>query len=133
MANDHNDTERDGAGRFRRGAASPNPKGRPRKSKGVNDALLKAVSEKVTVTEQGKRKRKSKLEITAAQLANKGAGGDPRAAKLLLDQTRKAEEDAEANSGQAPVMTRTDREIVELVVARIAEAIKQGGSDASEA
>ena len=30
--------------------------------------------EKVTVTEQGRRRRKSKLEVTAAQIANKGAG-----------------------------------------------------------
>ena len=43
------------------------------------------------VVEQGRRTRKSKLDITAAQLANKGAGGDMRATKLALEQVRKAE------------------------------------------
>ena len=43
------------------------------------------------MVEQGRRTRKSKLDITAAQLANKGAGGDMRATKLALEQVRKAE------------------------------------------
>lgn len=90
------DAPRDGVGRFRPGAPSPNPKGRPRKARGVDAAVLGALSEKVTVTEQGKRKRKSKLEVTTAQIANQSASGDLRAAKMALDQARKAEERAEA-------------------------------------
>ena len=46
---------------------------------------------KIKVVEQGRRTRKSKLDITAAQLANKGADGDMRATKLALEQVRKAE------------------------------------------
>lgn len=63
-------SDRDNGGRFRPGAASPNPKGRPKKARGVDAAMLGALSEKVTVTEQGRRKRKSKLDITAAQIAS---------------------------------------------------------------
>ena len=89
-----------------------------------------ALAEKVTVTEQGKRKRKTKLAIAATQLANKGAGGDLRATKMVLEQARKTEERAQAQAVRAPVMTKTDHEIAALVIARIANSLEQGGSDA---
>ena len=121
-------SDRDNGGRFRPGASSPNPKGRPRKARGVDAAMLGALSEKIIVTEQGKRKRKSKLDITAAQIANKGAGGDLRAAKMALDQARKAEERAEAGAINAPIMTQADHEIVARVIARLARIISEGNS-----
>ena len=121
-----NEASRDRAGRFRSGAPSPNPKGRPKKSRGVDGAMLGALSEKVTVTEQGKRRRKSKLDITAAQIANKGAGGDLRAAKMAFDQARKAEERAEADVVRAPVMTEADHEIAARVIARLTLFIAEG-------
>ena len=129
MSTNRNGGTRDGAGRFRPGAPSPNPKGRPRKARGVDAAVLGALSEKVTVTEQGKRKRKSKLEVTTAQIANQSASGDLRAAKMVLEQARKAEERAEAQATRAPVMTETDREIAARVVARIATILSKGTSD----
>ena len=119
MSDDSNEASRDRAGRFRTGMPSPNPKGRPRKPRGVDGAVMGALSEKVTVTEQGKRRRKSKLDITAAQIANKGAGGDLRAAKMAFDQVRKAEERAEADAVRAPVMTQADHEIAARVIARL--------------
>lgn len=119
------------AGRFRPGAPSPNPKGRPRKGHGVDAAVTRALSEKVIVSEQGKRKRKSKLDVTAAQIANKGAAGDLRAAKLALDQARKAEERAEAEADRAPVMTASDHEIAARVIARLTKIISQGSSNDS--
>lgn len=125
---------RDNGGRFRLGAPSPNPKGRPKKARGVDAAVWDALSEKVIVTEQGQRKRKSKLDITAAQIANKGAGGDLRAAKMAFDQARKAEERADADAVRAPIMTQTDQEIAALVVARLEQIIAERISrDRSEA
>ncbi len=121
-------TDRDNAGRFRPGASSPNPKGRPKKARGVDAAMLGALSEKVVVTEQGKRSLKSKLDITAAQIANKGAGGDLRAAKMALDQARKAEERAEAETIRAPIMTEADHEIAARVIARLKTIILEGNS-----
>lgn len=128
MSDDVSDASRDRAGRFRSGMPSPNPKGRPRKSRGVDGAVLGAMSEKVTVTEQGKRRRKSKLDITAAQIANKGAGGDLRAAKMAFDQVRKAEERAENEAVRAPVMTQADHEIAARVIARLTLLIAEGGN-----
>lgn len=73
MSDENNEASRDRAGRFRSGMPSPNPKGRPRKIRGVDGAVLGALSEKVTVTEQGTRRRKPKLAVTASQIVNKSA------------------------------------------------------------
>lgn len=85
--------------------------------------------QKVTVTEQGKRKRKTKLAIAATQLANKGAGGDLRATKMVLDQARKSEERAQEKVVHVPVMLKPDDEIAAMVIARIAMTLAQGGSN----
>jgi hypothetical protein len=108
---------RDRSGRFRPGQ-SGNLNGRPRKLATVDAAVTRALQEKVTVTEQGRRKRKSKLEVTAAQIANKGAGGDLRAAKMALDLATKAE----GNHGGTPAvlpLTENDRAIAERFIARL--------------
>jgi hypothetical protein len=108
---------RDRSGRFRPGHTG-NAKGRPRKHHSVDAAVTRALQEKITVTEQGRRRRKSKLEVTAAQIANKGAGGDLRAAKMALDLASKAE----GNQQGAPVplpLTANDRAIAERFIARL--------------
>jgi hypothetical protein len=119
--------DRDNAGRFRNGQTG-NPNGRPKKARGVDAAVLNALAEKVTVTEQGRRTRKSKLDITAAQIANKGAGGDMRAAKMAFDQVRKSEQNAQDAAGRAPVMTQSDHEIVARVIARLTGIISNGAA-----
>lgn len=121
--------DRDSAGRFRGGGRSPNPKGRPRKARGVDAALTKALEAKVTVIEDGKRKRKTKLDVTASQLVNKSAGGDLRAAKLALDQARKAEERAEAQTVRAPIMTQSDHDIAARFIERLTKLILEGNSN----
>ncbi len=118
---------RDNAGRFRRGAGSPNPKGRPKKARGVDAAMLSALAEKVVVTEHGQRRRRTKLDVTAAQIANKGAGGDLRAAGMMFDQARKAEQRAEAETVRAPIMTEADRAIVGRVIDRLKQVLTAGG------
>ena len=119
---------RDSAGRFRPGTTSPNPKGRPKRAAGVDAAITRALSEKIMVVEQGRRRRKSKLDITAAQLANKGAGGDFRATKLALEQGRKAEERAQVQAAREPVMTETDQEIAARVIAHLKQIIAEEGA-----
>jgi hypothetical protein len=123
-------TERDNAGRFRTGQ-SGNPGGRPKKDKdkGIGAAITTALNEKVAVTERGKKTRKRKAEIAAAQLANQSASGDPKAIRLALELGMKAEDRAEANTTRAPVMTQDDHEIAARVVARIKQIIIEGGRD----
>jgi hypothetical protein len=118
-------SDRDNGGRFRPGQ-SGNPNGRPRARRSVDAAVTRAMAEKLTVTEQGRRRRKSKLEITATQLANQSASGDLRAAKLALDQARKAEERAESEAIRAPSMTQSDHDIAARVIARLRKLIFEG-------
>lgn len=120
---------RDTAGRFRAGTTG-NPRGRPRKARGVDASIMRAVNEAVMVTEGGRRRRRAKLDIAATQIANKGAAGELPAAKLAFDLVRKAEANAEAEAARAPVMTRNDHEIVARVIERLRLLILEGGCDA---
>ena len=59
--------------------------GAPRKS----EALLAAVlNEKVTVTENGKRRQVTRREAVIAQLVNQSASAELRATKMLIDMLR---------------------------------------------
>lgn len=120
---------RDTAGRFRAGTTG-NPRGRPRKARGVDASIMKAVNEAVMVTEGGRRRRRAKLDIAATQIANKGAAGDLPAAKLTMELVRKAEANAEAEAARSPVMTRNDHEIAARVIERLRLLIFEGGCDA---
>jgi hypothetical protein len=71
--------------RFRKGQ-SGNPKGRPRGSRNATTILNEALHERVVVTENGRRKSATKLEVIFKQLVNKAAQGDHRATQLLLNQ-----------------------------------------------
>src|SRR5215469_3318630 len=73
--------------RFRKGQ-SGNPSGRGKGSRNVSQLLLQALSEHVTVNENGERKRITKAEAMLKQLVNKGASGDARAIQLLLAEMR---------------------------------------------
>ena len=63
---------------------SGNPKGRPRHSKNVATLAREALYAQVEVTENGRRRRVSKLEVGFTQLANRIAKGDLVAIRLLL-------------------------------------------------
>lgn len=70
--------------RFKPGQ-SGNPSGRPKAQKTAAAIVAKAASERVTVTENGKRRRTTKLKVVATQLVNQAAGGNLRASKMVLD------------------------------------------------
>lgn len=116
---------RDRAGRFRAGMPTANPRGRPRRARDVDGAITRALAEKIVVSEQGRRQRKTKLEVTAAQIANKSASGDLAATRIVLDQARKAEERAAASRHYGPVLTTSDRQIIAEIVARIRRCVPE--------
>ena len=66
--------------RFKKGQ-SGNPKGRPRRAKTTGTILRETLKEKVTVTENGKRREINKLELILKQTVNDPAKGDARARK----------------------------------------------------
>ena len=71
------------ASQFRPGN-SGNPKGRPKGSRSVGALLKVAIEQKVAVTENGKTRRISALEVMLRRLVNDAMRSDPRALKLLL-------------------------------------------------
>ncbi len=73
--------------RFRKGK-SGNPSGRAKGPRNVTKLLLQALSEPVTVNENGQRRQITKGEAMLKQLVNKGAAGDARSIQLLLAELR---------------------------------------------
>jgi len=69
---------------FKKGQ-SGNPRGRRRGSRNYRIRFHEIINEKVTITENGRRRRMAKFDVAWRQTMNKAAGGDFRAMKLLLD------------------------------------------------
>ena len=109
------DLVRDGRGRFPPGR-SGNRNGRPKKPKTVSEAIINAMNKTVAANENGRKRRIRKLDATATQIANKGASGDLRAGKMLLDMAAQAE--ARDAGVEAPgTLTVSDQEIFDQFLA----------------
>jgi hypothetical protein len=70
--------------RFRPGQ-SGNPTGSRKGSKTIGARLRELMNSKVTVTEQGRSRRISRLDVMLRQLANDAMRGDQRAIRLIMD------------------------------------------------
>jgi hypothetical protein len=67
---------------------SGNPGGRPKGLPNISSVLSTALNERVVIVENGVRRTITKMHAAIKQLANKAAGGDGRATKLLLELMR---------------------------------------------
>ena len=101
--------------RFKKGR-SGNPRGRP--AKNLPALLAAALNEKVTVTENGKRRQVTKREAVIAQLVNKSASAELRATKMLIDMLRDIEKKSEPAPEKNP-FAPTDKEVVQQLIARL--------------
>ena len=98
--------------------------------------LAAALNEKVTVTENGKRRQITKREAVIAQLVNKSAAAELRATKMLIDMLRDVEKKAEPAPEKNP-FAPTDKEVVQQLIARLRRnmcagcpwAARRGGLD----
>jgi hypothetical protein len=96
---------------------SGNPKGRARGSRNASTLLDEALSERVIVAENGRRRKVTKLEVVLTQLVNKAAQGEHRATRLLLEWTER--------------LQLTDRTGQPITLVQLLEAI-EGISDEDE-
>jgi len=105
--------------RFRMGQ-SGNPKGRPRGAKNFDTVISKELNTKVSITENGQRKKISKREAIGMQLVNKAASGDAKFVPILLAEVRRIEE--KIQSAQLPEDTFSKQEdtlVLESIISRL--------------
>ncbi len=69
--------------RFQKGQ-SGNSRGRPRGAKNMATHLKEALRERVVISEEGRRKRVTKMDVISRRLVNKAAGGDFRSIQALM-------------------------------------------------
>jgi len=105
---------------------SGNPKGRTRGSRNASALLDEALNERVIVTENGRRKKMTKLDAIMKQLVNRAAQGDHRAMQLLLaNQIPRIEEQEASRSATAersplpPPPSPKEKQMRDLAIARI--------------
>lgn len=115
-------------GRFGLGNCA-NPRGRPRKDRSITSTILKELNAPLMITENHKRKRVSKIAASAKQIANSGASGNIRSAKLAMDYALKAE-GSQAGAPQVAPLTTNDKEIVARFIARLRATEEQNDADA---
>jgi hypothetical protein len=102
---------------------SGNPAGRPRGAKNFATAIEQELDARVTVTENGRRRRISKLEVVAKHLVNKAAGGDLKAIPLVLSEER-AREGNRGDAGTDEILgTAEDRKVFDSAIARIRSSL----------
>jgi hypothetical protein len=102
---------------------SGNPKGRPKGSKNLATLLSQALDEKVTLTEDGRRRRVTKRELVIKQLVNKSASADLRAIKQLTDIVQGVERRTGASQAPSPpAFTAADEEVMATFIARLRQA-----------
>jgi hypothetical protein len=71
------------ATQFKKGQ-SGNPRGRPKGSRPVGAVLQEILGQRISVTENGKTRRLSALEVMLRRLANDAMRSEPVALKLML-------------------------------------------------
>jgi hypothetical protein len=98
---------------------SGNPAGRPRGAKNFATALEEELRARVTVTENGRRKRISKREVIAKHLVNKAASGDLKAIPLLLNETRPRDGNLAGGGPDHVFDTPEDRRVLDSIIRRI--------------
>jgi hypothetical protein len=62
------------------------------KPKDLRTVLLNALNERVNITENGERRRITKLEAITKQLVNRAAAGEVRAVKFLSERLRDSDD-----------------------------------------
>ena len=98
---------------------SGNPAGRPLGAKNFATAIAQELDTRVTVTENGRRKRISMRQVIAKRLVNKAASGDLKAIPLLLNEARARDSNLTAAEPDQVFDTPEDQKVLHGIIARI--------------
>jgi hypothetical protein len=118
-------------GQFQKGR-SGNPNGRPKGSKNFATTIQSELGRRVTVTEDGRRRKITKRDAAAKQLVNKAAGGDLKAFPFLLNEERRHESETAAQADNELVLAPEDELVLVNFIKRIRETTRPEASDESE-
>jgi hypothetical protein len=103
--------------RFGNGQAT-NRGGRRKGSKNADTLLREALDQTITITENGKERKISKLQASIMQLANQAAMGELKAFVIVMQQLR--ELNAQADPAVVEPLKDEDRRILEEIAAQMA-------------
>jgi hypothetical protein len=96
--------------------------------------LIAALNEPVYATIDGKRRKITKRQAIVTQMVNESAGANLRATKMLFDMMKEVEQKAGGAAPPEPAkLTATDREVVDLFVARLRGQIAAEAAEAAAA
>lgn len=109
---------------FRKGC-SGNPRGRPKGSLNIATLLRRTLSEKVTITENGRRKSVSKLHAGLIRVADKAAGGDLKAIQILNVLIRSAEDSNLEASVSDSISDEADKQVFLGILERMKASDKE--------
>lgn len=96
--------------RFRKGQ-SGNPNGRPKGRKNYRTRFLEIINEKVTVNQNGRRRKLPKFDVAVRQAINQAVTGDPRGMKMLLELYRQFGRDSDDDDKQVFHITMDEEEL----------------------
>ncbi len=101
---------------------SGNAKGRPKGSKNFATVFEKELLTPIPVTENGKRKKMSKLEAIIKGTINKAVTGDPKATVVVLDEARLHESQNQVPVPQDTIVSPEDQRVIDNIVRRIRQS-----------
>jgi hypothetical protein len=115
------------SGQFKKGQ-SGNSSGRPKGAKNLRTVIKEAASKKLSVVEDGKRKKKTKMDLMVTQMFNRAAQGEARFTQMALDQFRNIENRPGTDQNNN-FFEEADQPVIAQIIARIRRGTTDGSNE----